>query len=62
MSEHELVTLTDGRVGYFYRSRMCGNLIFQPTVDGLAAGTIELADEDHEVARVRADGRAGRPW
>jgi hypothetical protein len=49
--DYEIVTLWDGRRGYFYRSRYAGTPIFQPVnKDGLKDGVPELADaEDHEL-------------
>jgi hypothetical protein len=51
-AEYEIVTLWDGRRGYFYTARFTGTPIFQPVdSDGLARGNPELADaEDHELA------------
>lgn len=50
VKEYEIVLLTDGRSGYFYRARFTENLIFQPTDEvGHPVGDPELADEEHEV-------------
>lgn len=48
--DYEVVTLKDGRKGYFYSSRITGTPIFQPVdQDGLKFGSPELVDpEDHE--------------
>ena len=48
----DIVVLTDGRSGYFYRSHFVGNLIFQPVdCEGNDKGVPELADEDHVIER-----------
>lgn len=55
-----IVTLWDGRRGYFYTSRLAGNPIFQPVDDdGCAVGDPELADaDDHRLSD--EDAIAGR--
>ena len=59
--EYQIVTLKDGRRGYFYRARFTGTPIFQPVdEDGLTSGLLpELSDaEDHEIEEGNSD--AGR--
>jgi hypothetical protein len=46
-----ILTLVDGRRGYFYRTPICGNLMFQPVdLAGDDDGDPEMVFDEHEVA------------
>lgn len=48
--DYEIVTLIDGRRGYFYTSRFAGNYLFQPVdSDNSPEGPPEMVFDEHEV-------------
>ena len=56
MRDYEIVTLVDGRRGYFYHTRFTGTYWFQPVdKDNCALGPVEMPDEEHVVAEASAD-------
>lgn len=50
IEDYTIVTLKDGRKGFFYHTRFTGAYWFQPVdEDNCAMGPVEAPNEDHEV-------------